>query len=165
MNPIKLAQQLADEGGFSVSEAGTKPHSGYMVSRAGTERVVPGLAQPEDIAAFHQANVDRLSHPGYYMGGWQDEGKSYLDVSQRFPTAESSQVQGAVHHQLATFDVGHRAYPKVDPILPFNEHDTANLDIADVPHPQLRARGQVFGEQARRKSTRQPFMQQQQFGF
>lgn len=129
---MALAKRLRTQGGFSVSAAGTPaPHSGFTVSREGTERVIPGFAKPQDIDAFQTEHADRLQHPGYYMGGWRDGDKTYLDISQRFPTRESAMVQGGVHHQIAAFDAAHNAYPRVDPILPFP--DERKLDIEDVP--------------------------------
>ena len=151
MDPRDLAHQLATEGGFSVSSAGRPARSGQMVARAGTEHIEPGIASESQIAEYQSKHAVAMSRRGYYMGGWVEdtpEGKqTVLDVSQRFPTRVSAQLQGAIQEQRAIYDVDKDYAPTVNPVLPT---DWSSFDIEEVHHPQIRNMTQIMGERARR---------------
>ncbi len=148
MRPEDLAEQLANEGGFSISAAGRPAHSGVMVSRSGAEETISGVASAGQIADYQQRHAAEFGRRGYYHGAWLEDteggGKQTVqDVSQRFPNQISAQLQGAIHNQRALYDVGKGTYPEVDPILPFP--DIGRFDIEEVHVPHIRHRSELSG--------------------
>lgn len=110
-----LAKEVADNEGFSVNARGRAPSGGFMVSRAGSEKVVPGKAAAGDIEEYATAPetqsflaAGRRSRA--HVGAWlEDAGtpheQTVLDLSQNFPTKQSADLQAAIHGQRAIFDV------------------------------------------------------------
>lgn len=143
-----LAKELASEGGFSVSARGARPRSGVMVSRVGDEVRIPGIPSSDELAAYY-AQVESRMGPGRYLGGWVDDGDTYIDVSNRFPAA-GQQAQHALgaNEQLAGWDVGRSREIPTDPQLFALE---PNVDPA---WPRYRRRDQVMGEKKRRDQQR-----------
>lgn len=142
----ELAKRLADEGGFSVSSAGNPPRSGVMVSRVGAEQVIPGTAGPDDIRTYARHHARELQRTGAYLGGWLDEGDTYLDVSQRFTDPHQAKHAATANDQLSSYDVDHDSFPATEPSLfPLEPN-------VDPLHPRQRGMAAIMGEKARRQA-------------
>ena len=116
----RMAKRVADpdDGGFSYNAEGHRPRSGIMVARAGSEQVVEGHATPDDIRNFVKHNVRHLNGPDVFVGGWHDEGKTYLDVSDRFPHGHQQAEHAlSANAQIAGYDVTHGSFPPGNPTL------------------------------------------------
>lgn len=101
-----LAKQLKEEGGFSVSSKGRSPKTGTMVALEEQETVVPGAASANRIQEFYKSVEPVLEKTRHsYVGGWQSEGKTYLDVSQRFPGPQPARSAIVHRNQLAGYDI------------------------------------------------------------
>lgn len=149
---VRLQHELARNGGFTESAEGNTPKSGIMVSDVGAEEVKPGLASPNQIESYRARRLSTLQGRGKYLGGWVDDGSTYLDVSTRFPVRtgrESADIEAAKHaatanKQLSSYDIGSGGFPPTEPSLfPLEP----NVDPKRVTY---RHRSQVFGESARR---------------
>ncbi len=100
-----LREKLSSEGGFSVSRGGAPPTGGVMVARTGSEEVVPGVADAASISAFAEKHDAELGRDRAFLGGWVDDGSTYLDVSQSFPPGPQADNAMVANNQLAGFDV------------------------------------------------------------
>ena len=101
-------------GGFSVNpKTGAEPSSGYMVSKAGTERLIPSsMTHPEHLEQFAKAHEGAWSQGQDYMGGWNDPGTGTvaLDVSANLPSGGPVERAGAhlamiTHKQRALYHI------------------------------------------------------------
>lgn len=112
----RLANRLQKEGGFSFPA----PRNGVMVSRKGAEEVVEGVASAEDIADYANRHATELqSVSNAHIGGWVSEGKTYLDISQRFPRRHQQADHAlAANDQQAGWDVTKSAERPTAPALP-----------------------------------------------
>ena len=148
-DPAALAKELADEGGFSVSARGTRPRTGIMVSRVGNETKIPGMPTGEAIAQYAAHNAHVLAQPGRYMGGWVDDGDTYLDVSERFPV-KGQQAQHALggNQQIAGWDVARGQEVETWPQLFRTEENVPPM------WPKHRRLDQIVGEAKRREQQR-----------
>jgi hypothetical protein len=93
-----LAQKLSTDGGFSAnSKTGAAPTDGFMVSLPGHEQ----QARTQDVTGgvikgFSQKHAAPLRGDDRYIGGWDNEGETSLDVSQNIrPRADVSRDYGA----------------------------------------------------------------------
>lgn len=138
------------EGGFSVSLAGDHPHSGWMVSQAGTERSFSmedlASAQPgemggtpvepwennvrSEVNRFIADNRDDLSQSGAFLGGWVDNDRLYLDVSHNIAREEDAVAYAEENDQLAMFNAETGEY----------------RDFRKAAPPEARGREKVFLE-------------------
>lgn len=100
-------RQLVQRGGFSMQRTSgrTPPARGYMVSDYGSESVIPGHASPAEIEKYRQANPNPRARPLKYVGGWVDEGKTYLDQSRRVLHARTAQATGRQNAQRAVYSL------------------------------------------------------------
>ena len=90
-----LADKLRNDGGFTFPE----PKSGYVVATAPEKGVIiDGFATPREIRDYAQDN------PGT-IGGWFNQGKSYLDSVSVVHDRDQAIALGREHHQLAIWDV------------------------------------------------------------
>lgn len=97
---------LLHNGGFSVKPAtGAAPKSGYMVSIPGHTQIVHGDVDEAHLAKYAADHADVLQHPGAHIGGWMNEGKTYLDVSHRYDKKSEAIKAGKAHNQIAIWDV------------------------------------------------------------
>jgi hypothetical protein len=104
----------ADEGGGSFDLAGGSPESGIMVSYAkkdGHGKVLEATTKAQRDAAIRdwvkeQRSFVRSNKDNHY-GVWVDGGKTYLDVSQRFPKEQRAAAikAGKSQNQIAVFDL------------------------------------------------------------
>ena len=142
-----LHQQLRDNGGFSVSLEGNPPRSGTMVSREGTEEVVPGVASPSAIDDYVTQHEHLLTR-GRYIGGWVDTDgdpvSTYLDVSDRWADPVGAKNAAAANHQLSRYEVDTgRVVDTTEPTLfPLEPN-------VDPPRHVIRHRSQLLGKSHR----------------
>ena len=106
LNPESVARYAASQPeGFTINPmTGEVPLEGIARARAGSEEVLPS-ASPERIAQYLQENPPA---PGEYLGGWQNQGRMYLDQSKVFPADQGLQARlsGEANYQKALFDIG-----------------------------------------------------------
>lgn len=105
-----LTQELEKNGGFTIDpETGGVPAEGYAVG-IGREKVFDGKVTEKDIAEYRKANQDALSQPDHFLGGWVDEGKTYLDVSRVHPGTEqglqAALEQGRTNNEIGIMNLG-----------------------------------------------------------
>ena len=114
VSSARLAQDLAEDGGFTVHEAtGDRPAAGYAVSDFGAEERIeqPG-ASVSDIERYRQRESGKLAGPKKFLGGWRndDEGRGheadYLDVSSVVGTRREAFDIGQRNAQRAVMDLG-----------------------------------------------------------
>ena len=105
----KVLESVAITGGASINlGTGTTPEAGYMVSRAGSEVVMPGddLTR-EHLEQFTQAYHEELDSSDTYLGVWEDDetGLVYLDISDNLDNLDTAVALGAERAQLAIYAV------------------------------------------------------------
>lgn len=79
-----MHKSLKKDGGFSAnSQTGAPPDVGYMVSIPGYEQQVRSQnVAPAHIKEFAAKHADLLAGEDRYIGGWDNNGETSLDVSQ-----------------------------------------------------------------------------------
>lgn len=105
----KVLESVATTGGASINMAsGSAPTNGYMVSRAGSEVVMPrdDLTR-ETVEEFAQAYEEELDFTGAYLGIWEDSdtGLVYLDISDNLDSLDTAVALGVERDQLAIYAV------------------------------------------------------------
>ena len=112
MNLRTLTTALIENGGFSYSLTlgdvfGTDNYS--VAVAKDTERVFDGLPSLVDIRKYVDQHLDLLSQDGFILGGWEHEGKYYLDVAELLSKGEYTLRQaisiGQEREQIAIFDL------------------------------------------------------------
>lgn len=100
---------LAEGGGTQTVDGGAAPVSGFMVSVARAETVIPlslfvshGC---EALRKFERRNAGLLGRDGAYLGAWVNDGNVYLDVSYHFEDEVIARAQGEAEKQLAIYDI------------------------------------------------------------
>lgn len=154
MDYTKLVESLRNEGGFSVSMAGKSPRRGVMVSRTGSESTFDGVPSERDLEGYVRQHARALADPGRYLGGWVDDGKTYVDISDRWPEGtEAADNALNANQQLAGYDVGAgEAYdtpPQLFGPLPSDKGPNASPD-----RTQYRRRDQILTEGRARSQWR-----------
>jgi len=93
--------------GFSFNVFNNTPTSGYMVALSGYEHIVEsGDDIEQHIAAYVHSNFGLLmGNATLYVGGWFNDGKLYLDISESFQDVRKAKIAGAKRHQIAIWDV------------------------------------------------------------
>jgi hypothetical protein len=95
--------------GFSVKPEGSTPSSGYMVSIPGHSVIMDANEFAKNpsghVAAYADEHAGALTQPNAHVGGWTNEGKMYLDVSQNIPDQVSAVKAGVARNQKAIFDL------------------------------------------------------------
>jgi len=88
--------------GFTIDPAsGEVPLGGIVGARRGTEKILPG-AGPADIERYLKENTPR---PGEYLGGWAENGKTYLDNSQVMGRGDFPRLRGNLNYQRSLYDL------------------------------------------------------------
>lgn len=123
-----LGDTAITQGGFSLSLAGDRPHSGWMVSRFGSERsfsieqlaadqpmsFVPGEPWHDnfthEVDRFVADHRDELKQKGTYLGGWIDSGRLFLDCSVNIPDRAEAERFAKEQQQFAIFNAGTGEY-------------------------------------------------------
>lgn len=100
--PDALAD-LALHGGFTRDPltGATGPSTGYAVSLAGNELVIPFAELTTDDIAAHAATIPA----GAYQGGWLDGQDVYLDASIVLSDVDAALDLARSSGQLAIFDL------------------------------------------------------------
>lgn len=119
-----LGDTAINQGGFSLSLAGDRPRSGWMVSQLGSERsfsieqlasgqsmdFVPGNPWHDNFTSevdrFVSDHLDDLQAKGAYLGGWVDSGRLFLDVSYNFADRGEAEQFARENQQFAMFNAG-----------------------------------------------------------
>lgn len=118
------ARQLEQRGGFSMQRTtGRSPSRGWMVSDFGSEHVIPGLAGAGEIEGYRQSNPNPTPTKRY-VGGWHDEGKTYLDSSRNVLSGAKAQKLGRDAAQLAVYNVSRDKVVRV--------HHGGRVDVRDT---------------------------------
>lgn len=140
-----LSDQVATQGGFSADpRTGTAPSKGYMVSEHGAEKVVPGAPSAQDIVDFSGQHADKLAQPGAHIGGWLEEGETYLDVSHNVPTAADAQAMGREHAQRAVYSTKTGGAPKVKHAESIGRASTIFSGVSPEEHKELNRANQEY---------------------
>ena len=112
----RIVNRTQKQGGYSVDPiTGAEPTEGLMM---GTYRntdprnlVLEGRnLRPGDVQEFARRNLAALTPENRYLGSWRDPetGKTYLDVSQRFPASDIRPATkfGERSGQISGYNVG-----------------------------------------------------------
>lgn len=111
----RIVNATREGGGYSVNlPTGARPTEGLMMGKyANTDprNLVTDALTRAKLAEMVQTNKGALAREDAYLGTWKDPaegGKTYVDVSRRFPTEELRQATkyGERTGQLAGYDVG-----------------------------------------------------------
>lgn len=101
---------IRDGGGSMSVYGGVVPSSGFMVSVARAERVIPwhvfSVLGVDAVRRFECENAGLLARDGAFLGAWVNGGDVYLDVSFHFVDEFIARAQGVAEKQLAIFDLG-----------------------------------------------------------
>lgn len=111
----------AKEGGFTVSESGHRPTSGFVVATPGAERRIPvDQLTPDTISAYRKEFAERLAQPDTYLGAWYDteSGDVFLDVSKVYEDRDEAIEYGRSSNQLAIFDLSTFTEIRLDDLTP-----------------------------------------------
>jgi hypothetical protein len=119
-----IAQTKAN-GGYSINMKGKAPKGGFMVGKFSNDdartMVIDGPLKHEHVNAFVKKNRETLDEPNTYIGSWfnEEDGKTYLDVSRNFKTAERDKAIefGRGTKQLSIYDVDNKNTFDVPPSL------------------------------------------------
>ena len=112
MNLRTLTTALINNGGFSYSLTfgdvfGTDNYS--VAVAKDTEKVFDGLPSLLDMRKYVDLHLDRLSQDEFVLGGWEHEGKYYLDVAELLSKGDHTLRQavsvGQDREQIAIFDL------------------------------------------------------------
>ncbi|UQI44608.1 hypothetical protein M1P56_09745 [Streptomyces sp. HU2014] len=99
-------EAIIRDGGLTFSPVRPAPVGGYMVSVAGSERMIPlSVFGPEMLAAYVADYSDRAMGEGFFFGAWVDGGFVYLDLSVNLRDRSEAEVMGRLESQLAIYDV------------------------------------------------------------
>jgi HK97 family phage portal protein len=108
----EILRSIEATGGFSVHPVTAQsPTTGYMCATVPNAEKIFGSTEevtPKVIDEYFAKHKDFLSsRPKLHLGGWikADEGKVYLDLSERFETEEEATAVAIEHKQIAIWDV------------------------------------------------------------
>lgn len=105
----QAAEAYADtlkNGGATRSISGDVPTTGFALSPyKGRETILDGTGSVEEYRVFVRKNLDLLSQPDHFIGSWQNDGKTYLDVSVVKSSREEAVLLAQEHEQLAIYDL------------------------------------------------------------
>jgi hypothetical protein len=107
MNLQTFLSAVVHDGGasYSFNTGELNPKRGYFVSIAGVEKILPGTENlRKEAAAYIRDNSELLYKEAVYLGGWTNEGKIYLDCSERIDDLREAIMTGMGRNQLAIFD-------------------------------------------------------------
>jgi hypothetical protein len=92
---------LSDTGGFSIDANGS-PQCGFMVSIPHCEVI---HATPPSVSSLLNYFADNTLGVSEYYGGWQDNGKTYLDISVNVSDRRAALYLARDNRQIAIYDV------------------------------------------------------------
>lgn len=112
MNLRNLNTALIENGGFSYSltYGDVYGSDNYSVAfHKATENVFDKLPTEADYQEYVNKHITLLAKEDFILGGWEHEGKYYLDVAQLLPKNEYSKEAavkvGQEREQIAIFDL------------------------------------------------------------
>ena len=112
MNLRTLNTELLENGGFSYSLTFGNVYGSDNYSVAlhkATENVFEKLPTESDYQEYVNKHITLLAREDFILGGWEYEGKYYLDVAQLLPkdeyTKEAAVKVGQEREQIAIFDL------------------------------------------------------------
>ncbi|MCM1967768.1 hypothetical protein [Streptomyces sp. G1] len=99
-------EAIVRDGGLTFSPVRPAPTGGYMVSVAGSERMIPlGSFGPENLTDYFAEYGARVLGEGFFFGAWVDGGFVYLDLSMNLRDRSEAEVMGRLESQLAIYDI------------------------------------------------------------
>ncbi len=119
-DPAKGA--FLDEGGYMVG--GVPGNKG---------RVIEGGLNEQDLRAFLDENAELLQQPGMRAGGWADQGKTYLDVSEEVGDEAEALKRAAERKELAVYHLTGKRSIDVPPEAPTPSKFTNRGALGDQP--------------------------------
>jgi hypothetical protein len=102
---VNYHSMIQNSGGFSLDSQNNAPHSGYMVSVYGAERVIENYSSLDEARVNQECDSYRAANPSHYFGAWLDGDKLYLDNSVNIADIEVAIAFGRANKQLAIYDV------------------------------------------------------------
>jgi len=112
MNLRTLNTELLENGGFSYSLTFGNVYGSDNYSVAfhkATENVFEKLPTEADYKEYVNKHITLLAREDFILGGWEHEGKFYLDVAQLLPkdkySIENAITVGQEREQIAIFDL------------------------------------------------------------
>ena len=112
MNLRTLNTELLENGGFSYSLTFGNVYGSDNYSVAlhkATENVFEKLPTESDYQEYVNKHITLLAREDFILGGWEYEGKYYLDVAQLLSkdeyTKEAAVKVGQEREQIAIFDL------------------------------------------------------------
>ena len=112
MNLRTLNTELIENGGFSYSLTlgNVYGSDNYSVAfHKETENVFEKLPTETDYKEYVNKHITLLAREDFILGGWEHEGKFYLDVAQLLPkdkySKENAITVGQERDQIAIFDL------------------------------------------------------------
>jgi hypothetical protein len=110
--PSIVARALQRDGGITISTSGVRPRSGFAVAgikdKDGNrvERIFDTTKiDNTTIEKFVNENHAILSQPGHFIGGWVNEGKTYLDVSEVLDDKSKALDAAEARDEKAVYDL------------------------------------------------------------
>lgn len=113
-NLLNFCTAILEDGGATFNIAtGTSPASGYIVSEAGHEVVMPMMKNEIANQIFVTSAVRQyISDKGFelslvdnYLGAWVDKNKLYLDISRVYDNEDEARAMAIKNNQIAYFDL------------------------------------------------------------
>jgi hypothetical protein len=103
----KAYKTIVKNGGVTISLAKGQPKKGFAYApNKDTERVFDKETfSDQDISDFINDNMAELSKKGNYIGGWEDGGKIYLDISRIGAPSVKTLEEAQKASQLAVYDL------------------------------------------------------------
>jgi hypothetical protein len=100
-----LLKQVMNDGGFTYWTTGVPTDTGYMVAKQGTELILD-LGDDLAVVITEIANfITRNYMSGHSIGGWYEDGKLYLDVSNWVADKQQAILIGIANKQLAIYEI------------------------------------------------------------
>lgn len=97
----------ANPNGFTIDPVTLQmpsfPRSVYIVSRKDCERRFYRTPRLKEVSDWLWQNSELLSRPGHYIGGWQDGGHFFLDVSIAIKGSAEALNTAYANQQIAFF--------------------------------------------------------------
>ncbi len=99
-------------GGFSRNLTTGEEASAdtWMVSRATGEQKFDGPVKNSDVVRYARKNKETLTKPGAHIGGWNDEGKPTLDISDAIPQLNNARRVAKANNQDGIYNPGTGEY-------------------------------------------------------
>jgi hypothetical protein len=97
--------------GSTINIKGSIQHAGFAVGGSPdlvgktTEKVIEGLATPQDIGAYIREHHDILTLKNKYIGAWVQDDKTYLDVSEVHDDRRGAVALAKERNEIAVYDL------------------------------------------------------------